>query len=233
MNETAPHLPRWQSWLLRPLAWLIILWGKSLRVHFRAKELEALKKLSTPVVFVFWHNHLLSVVMTRSSFCRTIPLTAMVSPSRDGSLLSTLFSHLGFSSVRGSSFGRGTEAIRDAIRDVREGKDLAIAPDGSRGPIYQFKPGALLVCRRTQRPAVFVGGHFHRAWRFRSWDGLFLPLPFSRVEYRLRIIENPADLPRLTREDEKEFFQQLLLELCGEKTPPPGLPVKVQTIANE
>jgi hypothetical protein len=67
---------------------------------------------------------------------------------------------------------------------------FAITPDGPRGPCYDFKPGAVIVPRRTGAPVILVGGDFTRAWRLGSWDRFYLPLPFSRVRMSGELIEN-------------------------------------------
>jgi lysophospholipid acyltransferase (LPLAT)-like uncharacterized protein len=35
-----------------------------------------------------------------------------------------------------------------------------------------------------------VGAEFFSAWRLRSWDGFYVPLPFSRVRMRCEVIAN-------------------------------------------
>ena len=47
--------------------------------------------------------------------------------------------------VRGARNRRGTQAIRDLVKVVREGNDVGFTPDGSRGPRYQAKSGAVAV----------------------------------------------------------------------------------------
>ena len=37
------------------------------------------------------------------------------------------------------------------------------------------------VARRAQAPLLLLGSRMAPAWRLRSWDGFYLPRPFSRV----------------------------------------------------
>src|SRR6185437_8699149 len=94
--------------------------------------------------------------------------------------------------VRGSSSRLGREALTGLVEVVKAGHDVGITPDGPRGPCYDFKPGALIVARRTGCLALLVGGEFTSAWRMRSWDGFYLPKPFSRV--RIRCLEASEEL---------------------------------------
>ena len=48
----------------------------------------------------------------------------------------------------------------------------------------------MIVPRRTGTPLLLVGGEFTRAWRLKSWDRFYLPLPFSRVRMRCELVEN-------------------------------------------
>jgi lysophospholipid acyltransferase (LPLAT)-like uncharacterized protein len=50
------------------------------------------------------------------------------------------------------------------------------------------KPGAVIVPRRVGAPLILVGAEFTSAWRLRSWDGFYVPRPFSRVRMRCELI---------------------------------------------
>jgi lysophospholipid acyltransferase (LPLAT)-like uncharacterized protein len=76
----------------------------------------------------------------------------------------------------------------------REGYDIAVTPDGSRGPMYQLKSGAVGVALKTAAPLVLFSLNFRRAWRLKSWDRFYLPVPFSKIEVRIETIQHPAEL---------------------------------------
>ena len=67
------------------------------------------------------------------------------------------------------------------MRALAEGHDIAITPDGPRGPAGSFAPGALVAAQRSGAPIVAIGVHAPRAWRLKSWDQFVIPKPFSRV----------------------------------------------------
>jgi hypothetical protein len=90
--------------------------------------------------------------------------------------------------VRGSSSRLGREAANALVETLRLGHDIGVTPDGPRGPCYDVKPGAVIVARRTRAPMLLIGGEFSSAWRLRSWDGFFLPKPFSRVRMRCEVV---------------------------------------------
>lgn len=131
----------------------------------------------TPVIFVFWHGRLLPLIHVH----RHQGVVALVSEHRDGEYLAGFLHHFGFGTVRGSSTRGGIRGLKGLVRAARRGWDLAITPDGPRGPNRELKLGALSVARLTGLPLVPVGVAVASAWRVRSWDGLLVPKPFSTV----------------------------------------------------
>jgi len=162
---------------------LVRLWLASLRVaELTPASRGVVMQAARPVIFVLWHNRLFLVPEMMRRYRRR-PLYALVSPSGDGGWLAAVFAWLNLETVRGSSSRRGREATADALEILGAGHDLGLTPDGPRGPVYEMKPGAVVVARRAGAALVLIGIELHSAWRFASWDGLYLPKPFSRVTF--------------------------------------------------
>jgi lysophospholipid acyltransferase (LPLAT)-like uncharacterized protein len=90
--------------------------------------------------------------------------------------------NLGMGSVRGSSSRRGSTAIRELSALLEAGTDLAITPDGPRGPKYSLGPGAVFLAQKTGVPIIPIHARYHGAIRLKTWDSFGIPLPFSRVD---------------------------------------------------
>jgi lysophospholipid acyltransferase (LPLAT)-like uncharacterized protein len=174
----------WRQAALWPLALLMKLWGRSLRFETTAADLQAFTKNDEPVAIVLWHNRLFLSAEIVRRYRQGRPAYALVSASKDGAWLSAFFSLAGMRTVRGSSSRLGREAASALVEVLRSGLDIGITPDGPRGPCYDFKPGALIVARRTRTPLLLIGAEFESAWQLRSWDRFYLPKPFSRVRMR-------------------------------------------------
>ena len=84
-------------------------------------------------------------------------------------------------------------ALRDLARLLRSGYDVGITPDGSRGPCYEAKPGALLLAKVSKSPILLLSFEFGSAWRLNSWDRFYAPKPFSRIVVRGKKI-SPEEL---------------------------------------
>jgi len=151
-----------------------------------------------PLILCFWHNRILAITL---AFLRKYPhskrkgVTVLTSPSRDGEVLSQIMDKLGMGSVRGSSSRRGSQAMRELIRLVESGRDIAITPDGPRGPRYKLGAGAILLAQTTGATLLPMHAKFSRAIRMKTWDGFTIPLPFSTISVTVgETISVPPDL---------------------------------------
>lgn len=149
------------------------------RVKRRGTEhFERFRKAGEPVVFVFWHGQLLPLVHIH----RGEGIVVLVSEHEDGEYIARIIERNGFGTVRGSSTHGATTGLRGLVRAARAGRDLALTPDGPRGPRGELKPGALLVAQLTGLPVVPLVVGASRGWHLRSWDGFLVPGPLSKVE---------------------------------------------------
>ncbi len=134
--------------------------------------------------------------------------TAMVSASRDGEFLSMTLKAFHINAARGSSSRKGAKALRELHDALEKGHDIAITPDGPRGPCYSVQPGAAAIARQTGLPVVAMGYRARNCWRLKSWDRFIIPKPFSRIEYTL---SEPFTLPEsLSDEEANELIAQAI-----------------------
>jgi lysophospholipid acyltransferase (LPLAT)-like uncharacterized protein len=142
-------------------------------------------------VIAFWHRQMIPLWYR----LRRIAPAALVSPSRDGTILARWLDALGYAAVlRGSSSRGGSEALAAAGEQLRE-RSLLITPDGPRGPSGEAKAGAILAAVRAGVPLVVAGWRCDRVIRFRSWDRMEVPTPFARVIVRYAVFDTRAFAP--------------------------------------
>jgi lysophospholipid acyltransferase (LPLAT)-like uncharacterized protein len=175
------HLSAWRRAALWPLALLMRAWCASLRFEITPESRAAIQSPEGAVVFVMWHNRLFVIGEVYRRYRRPRPMYGLISASGDGAWLAAFFSLLGIRAVRGSSSRHGREAAAALLDVLRRDAAIGVTPDGPRGPCYALKPGALTVARHARAPILFLGAAFTRARRLRSWDGFYIPAPFSRV----------------------------------------------------
>jgi lysophospholipid acyltransferase (LPLAT)-like uncharacterized protein len=211
-------VPLWRRVAVWPAAALIRLWWLTLRVDIPEEDLRVVTLQGEPTIFILWHNRLFMAAWMIRTYRGGHPLFSLISASSDGAWLTALFSSLGVRAVRGSSSRLGREAVNDLMEVLRLGFDVGITPDGPRGPMYELKPGALVVARRGRTRVVLIGADYESSWRLESWDGFHIPRPFSRVH--LRYVEAGLDEAR-DRDEAARDLGRRLSEVNPDRAPAP------------
>ena len=176
---------RIKRFLLFPLGVLYRLWTRSIRIAYLNSDQDPLDESPRePSVIFLWHNRLFLAGEWHRRFRKPLTCYGLISGSKDGALLETFFGWAGIRAVRGSRNRRGTQAVRDSVRVMRNGHDVGITPDGSRGPRYEAKSGALLLAKLSKSPMLLVSFEFGWSVKLNSWDKFVIPLPFSKVILR-------------------------------------------------
>ena len=183
----------WECWLAFMGSWLLRIWWRTLRYSLDSSVRELQGNPPPPVIALLWHNRLFAAPEFYRRFFKDRRLAALVSASGDGGWLAGFLEHLGIQPVRGSHHNRGAFALKECLTALKDGCDIAITPDGSRGPVYKMKPGAAALTMKTGAPVYLLDFKYSTALRLASWDRFFLPLPFSRVEVRLECVDPPTD----------------------------------------
>jgi len=198
-------------WIVRlgvPLVRLLG-WTWRIRVINGEGSVERLRLERRPIVFALWHGDMLPLLYQH----RGEGVSVLISEHRDGELIARVAESLGFRTVRGSTTRGASRALVGLARELRDGHDIAVTPDGPRGPARSFAPGALIAAQRARAPVLAVGLAAKRAWRLASWDRFVIPKPFSRVciAYSDPVLLDVAN-PRAAAQ-ETARFQQLMLEV--------------------
>lgn len=191
--------------LAPPLAyWYIRFLGLTMRPQFRDRERQARARDSTgPYIMAFWHSRL---VMMRFGYPDS-RCVVLQSQHRDSRMLGRVMTRFGIGQVWGSTTRGGTKAVREVLRRIRDGYDVAIAPDGPRGPRRRAQAGVIAIARMSGKPILPMAYSAKPALRLRSWDRLLLPHPFSRVLY---VYGEPISIDRRADAAEQERLRQAL-----------------------
>jgi lysophospholipid acyltransferase (LPLAT)-like uncharacterized protein len=201
-----PHKPKWHQ---RLAAALIFAFARSLAatVRFRLTDLSGYFSdvPQEKIIFAIWHNRLSLALILYLRYVarrdRGRKLVALVSASRDGGLLARVLELFEVQPVRGSSSRRGAQALREMVSWGERGHDLAITPDGPRGPRYVVQEGVVSTAQLTGLPIVPVAYQLH--WKFcvKSWDRFQVPLPFTRCDITVgRVVRVPREATDAERE---------------------------------
>lgn len=102
------------------------------------------------VILAFWHGRLLMMPY----FYTGNGISILVSQSRDGELIANTVRSFGMESVRGSTTRGFISGIKGLMRAARAGRDIAITPDGPKGPAQKAQMGAVQIAKATGLPIV-------------------------------------------------------------------------------
>jgi hypothetical protein len=205
-----PHEPRWyQRWLASALYLMGRTYARTLRIEWDNRTGYFLDQMGGPAIYCLWHNRL-SLCMEayleqtkRRSLGKG--LAALISASKDGAFLAAILERFGVQPVRGSSSRRGPQALLELTSWAERGYDLAITPDGPRGPCYVVQEGVMSLAQLTGLPIVPFGFFAHRKIRLKSWDRFQIPMLFSRCDLRLG---KPFHVPREATDAEREQLRK-------------------------
>lgn len=169
-----------------------------------------------PAIYCVWHNRLALCLKGYFSFVHkrsgTPGMAAMASASRDGAFLAAIIERFGVKPVRGSSSRRGGQALLELTTWADKGWDLAITPDGPRGPRYVVQSGALSLAQLTGLPIIPAAYNLQWKIQLNTWDRFQVPLPFSRCQV---VVGRPVLVPRdATDETRENLRMQVQEQLC-------------------
>ncbi|MBI3874708.1 MAG: lysophospholipid acyltransferase family protein [Verrucomicrobia bacterium] len=207
-----PQQAKWHGRLAARLIWLVAqTLAATLRWRLRDESGLFTPGAKEPVIFCIWHNRLaLSLILYRRYIqpCHAERrMAAMVSASKDGGMLARVLELFGVQPVRGSSSRRGPQALLELTSWSERGCDLAITPDGPRGPCYAVQDGIMALAQLTGLPIVPVSYELGWKLRLQSWDKFQVPLPLSRCVVRFG---EPLRVPREATDAERDALRAKL-----------------------
>ncbi|MGA2863916.1 MAG: lysophospholipid acyltransferase family protein [Verrucomicrobiota bacterium] len=209
-----PHTPVWHQ---RVGAWAVfgLVRAVSGTVRCRYQDRSGfLAGRAGPAIYCVWHNRLALCLKVYYDYVKarnqTNGLAAMVSASKDGAFLASILEYFKVQPVRGSSSRRGPQALLELRTWAERGYDLAITPDGPRGPRYVVQEGVMSLAQVTGLPIVPVSYHLNWGIRSNSWDRFQIPLPFARCEV---FIGKPVRVPREASDAQREALRQDLEQI--------------------
>jgi len=189
------------------------LWTKSARLTVIGEDrYQELRNQNKAVVLLIWHGRLLVVPY----FFRKRGILALISPSEDGEILARIVEGWG-RVLRGSSSHSIVKAWAVMRKELDEGGELIIVPDGPKGPNRKMKLGALKLSQQSGAYLVPFTFAASRKKTLKSWDNFLIFFPFTRVValFGEPIVVNPK-LHGDELEKERQHIEQILLQLDDE-----------------
>lgn len=171
--------------------WLVMIVVRAttrLEVH-GLEPLEKRWRDKQPVILAFWHGRSIMLPF----FYQGDGATIMNSTHRDGRKITKALEFFDIEAVGGSANRGGIGGLLGLVRAHRKGRDLALIPDGPRGPAGEAKAGVAELARATGAPIYPLAFAASRSFRATSWDRMMIPLPGATVAV---VIGEPLDAPQ-------------------------------------
>lgn len=179
----------------------IYLTNKKVFHHAKVNEDES-------YIVAFWHGELLMQPFNYQHLRPKGKVSAMISEHKDGEAITKTVEYLGIDSIRGSSSRGGAKALIGAIKELKGGDDIAITPDGPRGPRHSVADGIVAIHKKTNAKILVFNCKPTKYWQFKSWDKFIVPKPFGTLEF---FIQEPLCLEGLEMEEAKELVREKML----------------------
>lgn len=188
--------------------------GHTLRWRFEDPAGVVADRTRGPAILAFWHNRIFLLPYLFRYYWGPRRGAALVSASKDGGQLAAVLERFNLVCVRGSSSRRGTQALRELTRLIRQGYDVAITPDGPRGPKYVVQEGVITLAQLTGAPVVPISYVLSRQITVNSWDSFGIPLPGARCTLR---VGAPLRVPpgAAAREEKRLELERVLQALSA------------------
>ncbi len=180
---------------------LIYLTNKKVFHHPKLKDDEAF-------IFVAWHGDLVSCPINYFENRPNGTVKTMISQSKDGEIISKVYSLFGVESIRGSSSKGATKALISTIKEIKSGCDVALTPDGPRGPRFSVADGVVAIAQKSGAKIVVLNSKPSKYWQFKSWDKFVLPKPFGKIDFYM---SEPFDVNNLEFEEAKHLIKDKML----------------------
>lgn len=164
-----------------------------------------------PAVYALWHGRLLSSAYRYRRF----ELGTLISQNRDGDYITGVIQRWGFTVIRGSSSRGGSSALRRIVKMLKDGRSVALTPDGPRGPRQQMKPGPVIAAQLAGVPIIPVAAAASSGRFFGSWDRFLVPAPFADTPVGLG---EPIVVPRELSESALEDVMQTVTDSLNKLT---------------
>jgi len=200
--------------ILRSLAIMIVPFLGSLLIRFlyltNKKKFHAPSSLGEKnFIMACWHGELLMIPHAYTKYRKPPHVKLLIPEHFDGNLIAKTLNFFKFETIRGSSSRGGTKALIASIKEIKNGYDLGITPDGPKGPRHEVADGIVVMAQKAKVNIVLVEIKASKFWQLKSWDGFVIPKPFGTITY---YISDLIDVSEMSLNEAKSNIREGLLK---------------------
>lgn len=167
------------SKVLPPFLYIfLMLLRLTLRVEYINKSpLDEPSSKGSGFVVCFWHARLLMMPFAK----KWAPIKVLISRHRDGEFIARVIQFFNVGTIRGSYKKMSISSLREIIGNLKAGIDIAITPDGPKGPRYTVKTGIIELARLSGKTIVPVTYGAGKKKLFNHGTGSSSPTLFQKL----------------------------------------------------
>lgn len=180
------------------LSWYLkITFKLQFKLRLEGQENLHLMAEDKPVIVAVWHEALPLIPILwgeAGKLGMKRPAVALISQHRDGQMIGSILQRFGIGMVSGSSSKGGIASTRELTKNLQEGMNIGLTPDGPRGPAHCAKAGVAALAGISGALILPCGIATTRFFVIKkSWDKMRVPLPFGRM---VLVCKAPISVPR-------------------------------------
>lgn len=162
-----------------------------------------------PFMVAFWHGKIMLSPYIYKKLRINAKIKVIISDHFDGAIIANTMKFYNFETIRGSTTRGGVKVLKESFRAVDEGYDIAITPDGPKGPYQSVADGIVAISKRKKMKIIAFNYKASSYWELKSWDRFMIPKPFSVVDF---YASEPFSVDDLELDDAKVLIKERLNE---------------------
>jgi lysophospholipid acyltransferase (LPLAT)-like uncharacterized protein len=169
------------SKVLPPFLYIFLLFLRlTLRVEYANRSpLDDASSKGSGSIVCFWHARLLMMPFAK----KWGPIKVLISRHRDGEFIARVIQFFNVGTIRGSYKKMSISSLREIIGNLKAGVDIAITPDGPKGPRYTVKSGIIDLARLSGKTIVPLTYGAGKKKLFNHGTGSFFPALFQKSSF--------------------------------------------------
>jgi len=186
-------LYRLQGWGLSTYAGLV---RRTARYRIEGQEhVERIHASGRPLIIAAWHGMTMMLAGYIAAQEDPNQYVLVVPDDHRGAVLSVWARQLGaipFAISMKIDSMVAARRLLALIRQVQQGKNLYLNPDGPDGPSHKPKGGVVFIARKAEALIVPAGAFTATGIHLPRWDRYVIPFPFSRITV---VLGEPLEVP--------------------------------------
>ena len=170
--------------MLKILPPLIFLFLYVLRItvrveHVNNEQVQRKWEKGENFIVCFWHGRLLMMPFASNRGKGKV----LISRHRDGEFIAKVVRFFSIDAIRGSYRKGSVSSVREILHDLKKGFDVAITPDGPKGPRYEVKKGIVELAKLAGKAIVPVTYSAGKKKLFNHGTGLSSPARSQKYSF--------------------------------------------------